>query len=1101
VTAVSSSADRRRDRLKVGLRLVFAGVVCVAALIALFLVVRTMSAVTRSEETADVFNVAAQLPGDLRGSVDWLPDPPDLPRSMEPLTRDDITDAWLRGWSQIAIVANTGESAGLEEYFTNSAQQALAQDRGNWLGLPVHQIGHELALTFYSEDGSVAAFTATRSRLLRRTPNGDTSVWFDAVESYDVVLLLEDGNWRVQHWVRRSADGVWWSEAPPPARAPIRDRVTAIAYLPQDATSATLFATAPETTEETDAGARPPSELAATDPDLASDAELDSVAEAPSPQPWTFDAEVIEADLGRIRSLGVNAIQIPLNFHTLRGRHISTEELERVELLMDIAATEGLLVIVTLFDGRSDHRVLNWDADEDHLAAIVELLAEHPALLAWDLQDNADETIGVEGVGHDLLHAWIGHMSRALRSIDDVTPTTITWSTLAAAAEAPVLTDMISVEAPSDPAEIDAMVADLRALHPNRPILLKAPTPHTHTSIGPGGRTEKEQAAFVADVRLAQRRLGVTGAIIGPLWDLSLPPTDAGRVPIGLGARMHVGLLRADGTAKPAARALDPQVDLSTVKRPTFADGVRKPFHLILLTLLVGAAFLVPLTRRGVDLGSIALPRRRRLSARRNRESEELELTTESRAEANTDLPHSDMSGGVIPLISRPLPPSPPETGVPSADPNGSTSTNGSPTNGTAPANGAAAPANGTSALAIAPPPLIKPAVTTEQYSRPVQAEHPDEDKSVPDGAPQEIAGRVDSETSPLRMAPPLMRPPDFEPPRPETPTAPETPVTETPRQHEQPAAPLSPVAKVERAEGSVLPADLALPKFSPPGLVPPPMMLPDAESSATATAPATKAPAATAPAAIAPPATAPPATAPPATAPPAVNPTAPPAISPPRPLTEAAPSQAQPAVPPSIFDTAGQASVSTATPSAPAAVVGAAAPTTAPIVAATVSLANVNEVRDRFGSQFASRAGTPLTVLPFVERAVCDALIHYKAINGGQPKIHLEIVDDRPTINGSVIADADYKTLRILALESSFPGRPEADPTFTLFTARPGPSAVAAMKTDAALVVELSPSQSSADLAVLWKPGRAHRPAEGQAFMNRVVSTLQTHDWNAEMG
>lgn len=1075
-TTTATTPQQRRRQLRFATRVIFAGGICVIGLIALFLLGQTMSSVTRSEETADVLNVAATLPGDLQGSVEWLPDPLGLPRRMEPLTRDDITDAWLRGWSQIAILANTGDSAGLEEYFTNSAQEALLRGRQGWSGLPVQQIGHELELTFYSEDGSVAAFTATESRVLRRTPTGDNAVWFDAVESFDVVVLLEDGNWRMQHWVRRSADGVWWSEQPPPARAQIRGRVTAISYLPQDATAATLFAEPAEDDEpiddapaEPDADTAPPSELAATDPESGEVDEGHAEAEEPPPL-WSFDPDVIEADFRLIRSLGVNAIQVPLNYETLNGRDISVDELDRVELLMDIAATEGIKVIVTLFDGRDDHRVLNWDADEDHLAAIVSVLAQHPALLVWDLQQNADTTIGVAGVDRDLLYAWVGHMSRALRSIDDVTPTMITWSTVSAAAEAPDLTDMISVQAPVDPADIESMVADIGALHPERQILLTGASRHTHVSWLPGGQTEKEQAVYVADVLAEQRRLGVTGAVIGPLWDLSAPPADAGRLPIGLGARMQSGLVRADATLKPAVLLFDPEVDLGTVNRPTFADGVRKPFHVILLMLLAGIVGLVVLTRRCVGLHSLPLPRRRRRRERRNNKSEENELNAEHRADANPDPIDDDLTGGTIPLISRPLPPSMAPPTAPSNRTNGlpPETSNG---NGHSPA---------ASSLAIAPPPLIQPAITTEQFAGLRTAPETPTDDATPESAPSdddEADSAVEDDapiddTSPLGLAPPVMRAPSFEPPRPSTPEAaptdeatattpplPLAPLT-APADESTPtaAAPLTPAA--DEASASLLPSHIPMPKFNPPGMTPPPLKLPDALPGSpppTAAAAAPTAPAAIAPAAIAP-------------------------------------------TMPSVFET-NPAQAATAESSA------AAAAATAPVpvrpdhqTSAIVDLANVNDARDRFGPQFASRAGTPLVVLPFVQRAVCDALIHYPEINGHFPKINLAIVSDGSATDGSVIADADYKTLRILALESAFPGRPEADPTFTIFTAEPTASTLAAMKTDMALVIDLSASQSSAHIKLIWKTERSARPTDAIAFVNRVASTLDGHNWDAEM-
>lgn len=102
------------------------------------------------------------------------------------------------------IVAETGETEGVEVYFANSAREGVLDQADAWSGRSVRQLGHELQLTFYSEDGQIVGLRSN-SVLERSHTLEDESVMIrETVESYEAVLVLDDGNWRVHHWVRRS---------------------------------------------------------------------------------------------------------------------------------------------------------------------------------------------------------------------------------------------------------------------------------------------------------------------------------------------------------------------------------------------------------------------------------------------------------------------------------------------------------------------------------------------------------------------------------------------------------------------------------------------------------------------------------------------------------------------------------------------------------------------------------------------------------------------------------------------------------------------------------------------------------------------------------
>lgn len=170
-----------------------------------------MASIVSDQETLEIFTDAAVIPPELLDEIVWLEDPNDLPREMEPLTRIAVTSSWIRAWEQMEIVAKTGDTSGVEVYFSGSARKGVLERAGQWSGRSVSQVGHDLQLTFYSEDGQVIGLSSVDSHLLRNDVVDDVNFVRETRESYDAVLVLEDGNWRIQHWVRRSLDGGSWT--------------------------------------------------------------------------------------------------------------------------------------------------------------------------------------------------------------------------------------------------------------------------------------------------------------------------------------------------------------------------------------------------------------------------------------------------------------------------------------------------------------------------------------------------------------------------------------------------------------------------------------------------------------------------------------------------------------------------------------------------------------------------------------------------------------------------------------------------------------------------------------------------------------------------
>ncbi len=208
--STSSTDERRGNRPKHYARAAVAGVVMTVGILGIVVAAASISAVSNASETDAIFNDAGSLPPELVDAVTWRPDAPDSGRRVEPLTRERVTISWLRAWEQIRITAETGDTSGLAVSFSNSALEGVASLASNGTTHSLRQLGHDVQVTFYSDDGQVLGLTAHASEFVHTETGVGRTLERRSIESFDAVLLLEDGHWRIHHLVRRSVDVDPW---------------------------------------------------------------------------------------------------------------------------------------------------------------------------------------------------------------------------------------------------------------------------------------------------------------------------------------------------------------------------------------------------------------------------------------------------------------------------------------------------------------------------------------------------------------------------------------------------------------------------------------------------------------------------------------------------------------------------------------------------------------------------------------------------------------------------------------------------------------------------------------------------------------------------
>lgn len=162
-------------------------------------------------EPVSPLNLVPELPPGTPVALSWLPDAADTGREMEPWVRRQIGATYLRAWDQLNLSWARDEPYGLRTYFVGPAlatlNAVLTEATTDGLQVSQRNARHCLELHFYSADGSIIAFTDQCLTLDMAVFADDQPLLVEQETAVlDVVMFLEDGNWRVRHWVRRSAE-------------------------------------------------------------------------------------------------------------------------------------------------------------------------------------------------------------------------------------------------------------------------------------------------------------------------------------------------------------------------------------------------------------------------------------------------------------------------------------------------------------------------------------------------------------------------------------------------------------------------------------------------------------------------------------------------------------------------------------------------------------------------------------------------------------------------------------------------------------------------------------------------------------------------------
>ena len=464
-------------------------------------------------DRSTMLHLPAKLSSSYRPLVKWYPFENEG-KPMEKQTLGEIERDYLKSWFVKNDALSTNNHYGIEDYYTDSARVKLFRiidfNKENKNSLKTTTLEHHPKLDFYSADGKIITFTDKNVKGYEVFYHENKEILKKSFErTYKVMMLLEDGFWRIRHIVEIEND-------------PLND-------------------------------ALPDKDIIASDPKIS---KIKGINYYPKESPWDmygkkFNDSIIASDFGIIKNMGFNTVRVFVPYEDFGKADIDTEKIEKLRKVMNLAKDTGLDVILTLFDFYGDYSIPDWTLTHRHAQFIVEEFKDHEALLAWDIKNEPD--LDFESRGKENVLAWLSQMIIEIQKWDAKTPITIGWSSPEAALNMSDEIDFVSFHYYRKPSDFLATVEKLKNEVPNKEIVLQEYGFSSYDGIWNGflGAIE-DQTRYYSKMQEILDAQNIP-FVLWTLYDFEkVPNSVVGRLPWRKTPQKYFGILDTDGNPKPA---------------------------------------------------------------------------------------------------------------------------------------------------------------------------------------------------------------------------------------------------------------------------------------------------------------------------------------------------------------------------------------------------------------------------------------------------------------------------------------------------------------------------------------------------------------------
>jgi hypothetical protein len=430
-------------------------------------------------------------------------------RKVDKQILKSIENDYLDAWYVKHIANKTNLKNGVYDYYTESARENLFNfidfNKAASISIESTTLEHKPNILFFSEDGQLVVLEDKNVIEYKKILKDNKRIHETTeIANYKVILLLEDGFWRIRHLVKESATDLDKTVNPSPIDSL---NIKGINYYPQ-----------------------------ATPWDMFGD---------------KFNIKIIAEDFKILKNADLNTIRIFIPYEDFGKAKVDQNKLDKLKQILDAAEKSNLKVVVTLFDFYGNYDVLDWTLNHRHAETIVSKFKDHKAILAWDLKN--EPNLDFESRGKENIISWLEHLIILIKSIDKNHAVTVGWSNTESATILKDKLDFVSFHYYEDINEFEVAYELLESKIINKPIVLGEFGVSSYNGFWkPFGGSEKTQATYYKELQkvLTKKKISFMS---WTLYDFDIVPKEVvGRRPWRVNPQKKFGFINTKGDKKPA---------------------------------------------------------------------------------------------------------------------------------------------------------------------------------------------------------------------------------------------------------------------------------------------------------------------------------------------------------------------------------------------------------------------------------------------------------------------------------------------------------------------------------------------------------------------
>jgi len=349
-------------------------------------------------------------------------------RQIDAQTLNTIETDYLNALYVKHIAYKTNLTVGLDDYYTENARENLynliAINHSQNISIEATTLEHHPSLEFFSEDGQLAVITDKNVIEYKRIYKNEALVLeTNERATYKIILLLEDGFWRIRHIVTQDI-------------LEYQNKVNTVSV---------------------------------------EELNIKGINYYPQETPWdmfgdNFNNKIISKDFNIIKGANLNTIRVFIPYEDFGKANVNYEKLKKLKEVLDLAEANSIKVVVTLFDFYGDYSVLNWTLNQRHAEIIVSKFKDHPAIIAWDIKNEPD--LDFDSRDKTNVIAWLKNMIAFVKTVDQNNPITIGWSNAKSASILKDNVDYVSFHYYDDIDDLEETFKSLKQVIPDKSIVI-----------------------------------------------------------------------------------------------------------------------------------------------------------------------------------------------------------------------------------------------------------------------------------------------------------------------------------------------------------------------------------------------------------------------------------------------------------------------------------------------------------------------------------------------------------------------------------------------------------------------------------------------------